>query len=604
MDKATLGELLRTGTMQVANIRERGDAIDGAAIRDVLSRIANALYPGLAVEEIEYVARQIEERMDIVIGLPDVLISKDWEPWLNAVKAEIDPFYWDRYRDYLIQQGLPPFVLASLSETTDRLLDLLHNPIGDEEWDRRGLVMGNVQSGKTGNYIGLIAKAADAGFKVIIVIAGIHNNLRNQTQARVDAGFIGSHRNQAADNKAEKVGVGLIDDRHKPIHFTTSKRDFSKATASAVGVSLSALNQPAVFVIKKNATTLKNLVEWLKDHNRVGDNGPISSPLLVIDDEADNASINVATKMNEISRINGLIRELLSSFSRSAYVGYTATPFANIFIDPDSDDQMVKEELFPRSFIVSLDAPNNYMSPRGIFLDDEDDAVLRTIDDHVTCLPFNHKKSLLVDDLPDSLIEALRTFVVTRAIRVARGQGDEHASMLVNVSRFIDVQQQLRNVLHLELSDIVNAIRVNYMRSSAEALRDAEMTALHATFETEFPEIEFDWADLQPLLLEAAASITVVEINGRSTGLLNYDAHTEKGLHVVAVGGLALSRGLTLEGLSTTYFLRNSLMYDTLLQMGRWFGYRPGYDDLVRIWMTSDSAASYALVAAAVEELR
>ncbi|MHB8794817.1 MAG: Z1 domain-containing protein [Candidatus Nanopelagicales bacterium] len=588
--------------VHLLNEVESGRPKAPAEIRGVVEALAGLLYPDLIAEDHELVARRIEEKMDIVIA-PPAVVQKDYEAWLGARSATTDPYYWDRYRQQLVQQGLPPRVVAELGETTDRILDLTQDPLKPGSWDRRGLVMGNVQSGKTANYTGLICKAADAGFKVVIVIAGIHNNLRNQTQARIDEGFIGGHREQsAAGVKYTRAGVGLLDARRMPVHFTSKNKDFSKATASAVGVALTDLNEPAVFVIKKNATTLKHLLEWLREFNAQG-SGRIAAPLLLIDDEADNASINVSGNPDEVSKINRLIREILDLFDRSAYVGYTATPFANIFIDPDTDQAMLGEDLFPRSFIVSLDPPSDYLGATRVFIT-EDGRFLRSIDDNEELLPIKHKKDLAVQEIPESLKRALHAFVVTRAIRTFRGQGSAHSSMLVNASRFVDVQGRLRAALVEELDVIKQAIRINSGLAESKALKDPSVAALHDVFEHEFGALEATWSDLQPLLLDAASPIKVVEVNSRSAGTLNYRDHLRSGLHVVAVGGFSLSRGLTLEGLSTTYFLRNSIMYDTLLQMGRWFGYRPGYEDLCRIWLPIEARSWYAHVAESVEELR
>ena len=221
-------------------------------------------------------------------------------------------------------------------------------------------------------------------------------------------------------------------------------RDFNKATATTFTAQLSQINVPVVLVIKKNSSTLKNLLEWLKEHSVHQSTQMVSQPMLLIDDEADNASINTAYQRDEVTRINSQIRELLSLFHRSCYVGYTATPFANIFIDPDTDDEALKQDLFPRDFIIGLDAPSNYFGAQKIFLDARDQHI-RLIDDNEDVLPMKHKIDHPVDVLPGSLVEAVRAFVVARAIRNARGQQAGHASMLVNASRFTDVQGRLRS---------------------------------------------------------------------------------------------------------------------------------------------------------------
>ncbi|MER7336159.1 MULTISPECIES: Z1 domain-containing protein [unclassified Micromonospora] len=466
-------------------------------------------------------------------------------------------------------------------------------------WARKGLVLGNVQSGKTANYLGLICKAADAGYRVIIIIAGIHNNLRNQTQSRVDEGFIGFEKGAGKNKLGKVVGVGRIDLQRRPSHFTSSTRDFSQAAASQVGVPLQNLNEPAVFVIKKNASTLANLTQWLKTSLQ---GGRINSPLLLIDDEADNASINVSQDPNAASTINAQIRELLAMFERSSYVGYTATPFANIFIDPESDDEMLGQDLFPRDFIVSLDPPSNYLGARKVFLESPDE-FLRSINDSEDAIPIKHRITQIIEELPDSLRFAVRAFLLVRAIRILRGQASEHNSMLVNASRFTRVQSQLRNHVHSYLEELQNALRISGALDPVEARAVPEIFELENTWKAEYGEAGHRWEDVLKVLHDAAAPIRVVEVNNTSAGKLNY-SDFENGLNVIAVGGFSLSRGLTLEGLSITYFLRSSVMYDTLMQMGRWFGYRPGYEDLCRIWMPEDAQGWYAHIAESIEMLR
>jgi hypothetical protein len=385
--------------------------------------------------------------------------------------------------------------------------------------------------------------------------------------------------------------------------FTNSVKDFSKEMATSVGVPLQNLNEPVVFVIKKNPKTLTNLVDWLREHNASQGGRTVDVPMLIIDDEADNASINVAYGAGAVSKINGQIRELLHMFSRSCYVGYTATPFANIFIDPDTDDAMRGADLFPRDFIVSLDPPSNYFGAERVFRD-EPRSIIRHIDDNEDLLPLKHLTDHSVAGLPSSLIDAVRTFIVARAIRLARGSRTEHMSMLVNASRFTRVQTQIRNWIQAMVDDVQASVRLNGALAVSTALRDPEVAALHGIWQIEFANTDRPWEEVQRELLGSVAPIKVVEVNSRSHGTLNYDEYGSTGLNVIAVGGYSLSRGLTLEGLMVSYFLRNSMMYDTLMQMGRWFGYRAGYDDLCRIWMPEEAEGWYLHVTESIEELR
>ncbi|MBE0455089.1 MAG: Z1 domain-containing protein [Roseovarius sp.] len=572
--------------------------------------------PGVTDDEIEIIAKEIEAKEGIKAGLGAVVDSEDFEPWLDDAKPSIEPFYWNRYQKLLLQNGLPKDVVISTDKVTDKILSRLGNPDKQVPWDRRGMVVGHVQSGKTANYAGLICKAADAGYRLIIVIAGIHNNLRNQTQARIDEGFIGRDTGKSQETKRggakHIIGVGRFDPNNTPVSLTNTLRDFNKATASTNTSEIDSYKVPVVLVIKKNHRTLANLLDWLKDNSARGDKEMIDQPMLLIDDEADNASINTKYGKKLVTTINGQIRDLLNMFHRSCYVGYTATPFANIFIDPDQDDEMYNEDLFPRDFIIGLDAPSNYFGPTKIFVDglpeDGDPTWLRYITDNEDILPIKHKIDHELDTLPPSLTRALRTFLLARTIRNLRGQKAAHCSMLVNASRFTAVQGRLRNRLHETLERIQNAVRINASRGTS-ALSDPEITALRAVWQEEYSEVESDWSAIQSELLDAIASAKIVEVNSRANDL-DYSNSGERGQTVVAVGGFSLSRGLTLEGLTVTWFLRNTMMYDTLMQMGRWFGYRGAgegpkrkYEDLCRIWMPAEAIDWYAFIANAAEEL-
>ena len=253
------------------------------------------------------------------------------------------------------------------------------------------------------------------------------------------------------------------------------QEDKVKATASTNTSEIDSYKVPVVLVIKKNHRTLANLLDWLKDNSARGDQEMIDQPMLLIDDEADNASINTKYGKKLVTTINGQIRDLLNMFHRSCYVGYTATPFANIFIDPDQDDEMYNEDLFPRDFIIGLDAPTNYFGPTKIFVDglpeEGDPTWLRYITDNEDILPVKHKIDHELDALPSSLTRALRAFLLARTIRNMRGQKRAHCSMLVNASRFTAVQGRLRNRLHETLERIQNSVRINASRGAA-ALND------------------------------------------------------------------------------------------------------------------------------------
>ena len=585
------------------------------SIRETISAMrVSPVFDSITDEQAEQLARQLEERVGISMGIGAVVGEHDFKPWLRDALADglIEPYYWNRYKKLLQQKRLPNDVVTSTDAVTDRILDRMGNPGDLTPWERKGMVVGHVQSGKTANYTGLICKAADAGYRLIVVIAGIHNNLRNQTQARIDEGFVGrdTGRLEKRDtkDKPKSIGVGVFDHRNSPVSLTTTLKDFNKATATTNTSEIASYSVPVVLVIKKNYRTLANLIDWLKEHSTGRYSEMVDQPMLLIDDEADNASINIQYGRDEVSRINGQIRDLLGLFQRSCYVGYTATPFANIFIDPDSDDEVYSQDLFPRHFIIGLDAPTNYFGARKVFVDGvPDDAserptFLRYINDNGDLLPVKHKIDQDITALPGSLIDALRSFIVARAIRNMRGQRGQHASMLVNASRFTGIQNHLRNRLHEHLKIIEDAVRVE--GADPDADRNPEIAELKRCWHAEYSDASPDWAGIRDNLLPIVASATVISVNSSSPATLDYDAAGDNGLTIIAVGGFSLSRGLTLEGLTVSYFLRNSLMYDTLMQMGRWFGYRQDYEDLCRIWMPRDAISWYSHIAEATEELQ
>ncbi|ODA21600.1 Z1 domain-containing protein [Photobacterium damselae] len=585
-------------------------------LRSLVKNIAKVVDSNLDDRVIEEIAREIESKQGIKVGLGAIVDSVKFKPWLDDAKSEIDPFYWKRYEKLLLNNGLPRDVITGTDIVTDKILGRLGNPQEYSSWDRRGMVVGHVQSGKTLNYTSLICKAADAGYRLIIVVAGIHNNLRNQTQIRIDEGFIGRDTGKSSDKKngnaKHVIGVGHFDSNRTPVSLTNTSRDFNKPTANSNTSEIDSYRVPVVLVIKKNHRTLENLLEWLKDNSARGDKEMIDQPMLLIDDEADNASINTKYSDQLVTKINGQIRDLLKMFHRSCYVGYTATPFANIFIDPDEEHDVHKQDLFPKDFIIGLDAPTNYFGPKKIFIDglpdDAEPTWLRSISDNEDLLPIKHKIGHDIYQLPDSLMFALRTFLLSRAIRNLRGQSSSHCSMLVNASRFTRVQSQLKNRLHEALERIQNALRINSFSTSS--LMDPEIKALFDVWITEYAEVgrveggesKFKWEEIQESIFDSIASAKVVEVNSKANEL-DYSNTGDRGQTVIAVGGFSLSRGLTLEGLTVTWFLRNTMMYDTLMQMGRWFGYRNGFEDLCRIWMPDDAIGWYAFIANAAEEL-
>lgn len=571
--------------------------IPGGAIR---AEVANGPFGYLTSEETEEIIRELES-IFTTTQRRGTAVTSDYKPWLSARRNEIDFYYWDRLRRYYLEGSvLPPQVVATLDAVTDEVLDYLGDPSDEGPWSRRGMVMGHVQSGKTTNYSALICKAADAGYKIIILLAGITNSLRSQTQERLDETFIGKKSIfHATAQTALPISTFAITKRF-PAYGTSRDQDFNKRSAGVI-FSLEAHKEPMIFITKKNKGPLNSLQAWLSEQAH---GQKISVPLLLIDDEADNASINTSKDPNATTAINGGIRKILNLFDRSSYVGYTATPFANIFIDPDDDQLMLKDDLFPRHFIKELDPPSSYVGAARVFAEGGDlrPGMVEIVDDYESVLPLSHKRDLKMHALPPSLYIAIRVFVLARAIRILRGQGKKHCSMMINVSRFNDVQEKVLGLVYEYLQKLRNAIVVNG-GLNPKTITDSNIAELKADYEREYASCGFDFGDILRVATEAVTSITPATINMKG-GRLDYQQNSEAGLHVIAIGGLALSRGLTLEGLVVSYILRNTGASDTLMQMARWFGYRPDYEDLCRVYLPQSSLDHYVYIHDAIEELR
>ncbi len=565
--------------------------------------------PELTDDDIDHVLKKLETALDVAMDT-GIVLSKDFTPWFMARKNKIDFFYWNRYVRYLAEdQHRPPQIISTIDKVTDKIVDLIGDPTADD-LHRRGLIIGDVQSGKTANYIGIMNKAADAGYRVIILLTGTIESLRRQTQERVDEGFIGrsSKAYLRKNGQTIKRGVGLKDASRFATGFTTEASDFKVSTMQSMNATLPNMcSEPVVFVLKKNARTLQNLIAWLDSNPKK--NGYINFPLLLIDDEADNASINTRAD-DDPTTINKSIRQILDLFSHWSYVGVTATPFANIFILPERTEAMETEDLFPSDYIYSLDAPTNYIGSNELFGDNAsyEQNIIR-IEDANKFFPYKHKADIQINGLPESLQEAMRYFVLANAVRDIKGDIASHRSMLVNVSRFTKVQERISELVVDWMFELTQDIKNYCMLNEDEACQNDNMFKLRETWNnTQNPflaDLGVSWETIQKkYLLSAITPIEVRTVNQRSSEKLDYTIYNETGLRVIAIGGLSLSRGLTLEGLMVSYFHRNSQMYDTLMQMGRWFGYRSGYEKLFRIWMPDDAIGWYAHITQATNELR
>lgn len=605
-------------------------------VADVIKIVPNTENEDISIDQL---VREIESKITIYVDDATSLENDEGhKPWLADNRANIEWKFWNRYRKYLEQSvGLPPAVTNGLDKMSDRVLENLEFPERDGSWDARGMVVGRVQSGKTGNYIGLICKAIDAGYKVVVILTGMHDSLRAQTQLRVDEGILGfdTQKSRSFQNNNAPIGVGkLIDEKLLTVHPLTSsesKGDFKKSFAMQASPLFG--GEPVILVVKKNKSVLNNLLQWAVSVRGVDDS--ISGkkiipdiPLLLIDDEADNASVNTKkiplddhgkpTDDYDVTAINGKIREILSTFTQSAYVAYTATPFANIFISSDNKTNTHGKDLFPKNFIVNLPPPSNYVGSSQIFGTKGDPntdiaaspglPLVRDIEDWEEAFPLKHKKEHEPGELPDSLKESIHAFILVCAARRAGGQATDHNSMLIHVTRFNNVQGKVADLVDDELRSVRLRLEMgdgNATTPIVDELRELwESDFEHTTAKMQDQDpLDVSWPQVKNALFEACSKITIRIMNGQAKDALDYADHREQGLSVIAIGGDKLSRGLTLEGLSVSYYLRTTKMYDTLMQMGRWFGYRPGYLNLCRLYTTSELLSWYEHITLASEEL-
>lgn len=552
-------------------------------------------FPGLSADEIALIVRKLialvgvykPEDECIVDGAEYNAQAKDW---FTKIKADHDEWF-TAYLAKLRQKQWSPNVIRELDKSSDAIMNHLGNP-RSPKFNIRGLVMGDIQSGKTANFIALCNKAADAGYRVIIITAGIIEKLRRQTQGRLEKEFI----NLLPLKQVVKLTGATYDFRKQqgenPVHVF---RD----------------DVPVLCVVKKNVSVLQHLYKWLqKGVKTVSEQGDVTLPwpLLFIDDEADNASINTKKLSEEANptRTNELIRKILKSFTRSSYVGITATPFANVFIDPDTEDKVVADDLFPRSFVYRLTTPSNYFGAAKLF--DPGAPYLKIIDDIELWLPTTHKKNEYPsEDLPKSLQTAIGYFLLVNGVMDVIGQSGDHIghrSMMIHVSRFVAIQNRLLSHIEDYVKRLVSRVS-NYCGDPKKAERILELKQLHDIWDEYGLSRACEgmaWNKfLKTILLDSIKTIETVVVNsGKTVKALDYSDADKR---YIVIGGNALSRGLTLEGLVVSYFRRNTMMSDTLLQMGRWCGYRGIYQSLVRVWMPQNAVDNFGYASDISEDL-
>ena len=560
--------------------------------------------------------------------------------WWNKFKEENGGSgkYWNRYKAYLsgTKKWSQKTIEKSINEPTDFIMNCLANPNSGVHENSYGEVFGYVQSGKTANYIGLINKAVDAGYKIIIVLAGMHNNLRSQTQMRIDEEVLGFETSidylKKKKDQGPAIGVGTMgfqmDKSLEPLTSRDERGDFTKSRANVSRV----YDQPKIFVVKKNTKVLQYVFDNLSKNHAVAENSdgtknfPCQYSLLLIDDEADQASLNNKYKTDksgnisdesDVSKTNELIRRILGLFLCYSYVGYTATPYANVFIPPNIDDSELGNDLFPKDFIVCLPKPTGYVGAMEFFGEDDESEIMPLRRRITTDLEdfIDVKTKQIIAPIPEELKEAILNFIIIIAARNVRGQILEPNSMLIHINRFVDVQRVLKSAISNYYDEIASYINggdteiFDIMHDIWETDFVPKTKKMQCDFSSYMEDIKCsDWCDIETEIRRLVSNhqIKVMEINGKSDDVLCYKEYKDdkRQLNVIAIGGDKLSRGLTLEGLTVSFFMRSSMMYDTLMQMGRWFGFRPKYTDLCRLFVPDELFRWFMVVSFATENLR
>lgn len=525
---------------------------------------------------------------------PKVFEKKGYVPWLQDERKNIRWNFYDRYEKYLLEyKKWKPKAIADLKKSSDIILDHMANPKSEKLFDKKGLVIGDIQSGKTANYTAVINKAIDAGYKIVIVFAGLTRDLRNQTQNRLDSEVLGYETK--THGKGNNIGVGLINPLNiEGLTYADEKKDFGDMKKFFSVHTLDKDVKPIVAIVKKNKSVLGHLDRFLtQSQSSCYTDGKLDIPVLIIDDEVDQASVDTkdSDDVENASAINKMIRTILSHLNRYSYVGYTATPFANVFVNPDRDD------IYPKDFILCLPTNEDYCGIKEYFgvdaLDEKDDS-----SDHVHDLfvKISDYKDLFstadkidaqtsTDFLNKSLKDAIMSFIIASSIKKSRGI-EGFNSMLIHIARFKNPSTTLKPLVSNYIDELYNKLKYSYDKTIPAYKKFWEENFAPVSERRLGADFHDNWESIKNFLMPTIESIqlNIKVVNGDSEDLLDYSS-TKTGDYIV-IGGDKLSRGLTLEGLVVSYYYRKSQAYDSLLQMGRWFGYRRGWIDVCRVFTT------------------
>ncbi len=495
------------------------------------------------------------------------------------------------YKKFLEEKGIDRTSINYVDDATTAIMNLMEDPNkNDAPFSSKGLVYGEVQSGKTQNYIGLIHKAIDSGYDYVIILAGMTNDLRKQTQERVSTDLIGSIKPDNSRNH-EVVGIGKIfgySSLKAKYVITDSENDYSKKQ----NIGRQTIAPPAIAVVKKNAHTLNSLIERFESLKSMGDLQDKS--LLIIDDEADQASVNTndVRKDSEISptAINRCIRKLLTYFEKNTYVGYTATPYANIFIPSDFDEEL-DVDLFPSNFIFTLKSPEQYTGHRS-FYDPEveyNPLICKINSDDIDQMIENYSEhpeaeGMILQYLVSATIKYLRYIKNGRSKRML------HASLMFQITH----KNIHQDDICASISDLFNVVKSKILSSPSyiDELEKVYNNMIYVSKGMGDDYEVYDFKQVMGTIVDIVERVEVKVVNGES-GELTYDNNFR---FYILVGGFKLSRGLTIEGLVGAVYGRRTKQADTLNQMGRWFGYRKQYLDLIRIYISKETLEHFEYI--------
>ncbi len=561
----------------------------------IITSIREKLALGQTLEDAEFALRNVFGKEEVENAIKSIKAStpelagevaptslsdnQDYLGWYRGAKSASDS-HWGLLKNHLKNKSnsWTEEMIKSLDLASDAVVEHLVPPKSQRKLCSKGLVLGYIQSGKTANFSAVVAKAVDEGYKLIVVLSGMHNNLRLQTQARL-----------VEELEQPKPEACMMLTR------VDEKGDFDKRQTVTANRALGSKDGFSLVILKKNTHVLRAFNDWL---SKASEENIKNCPTLIIDDESDQASINTNKPEQDPTAINAKIRQLIQHFDKVSYVGYTATPFANVLVDGSEE-----ADIYPRDFLVCLEKPPTYFGPEELFgrmgVNGADEQKPMPL---IRILPeIEENKVDDIEVIPESLKTAINTFILSGTLRLFRGQRDSHIMMLVHTSHLISDHEkylgwidgyikelQLDFEDYEDLPDDFKKVFENDHKITTKFITQSEIAVNDKKF---FKEVRV-----------FIGKIDIILENSQSADRLSFDR--AEPLWGIVVGGNTLSRGLTIEGLTVSYFDRNTKQYDTLLQMGRWFGYRKGYVDLTRIFVTKEMQTNFYHLATVEQDIR